>query len=343
MAKEVTLQTLAKKLNISPSLACRALNDKYGVSDEIREQVKKAAEEMHYRPRINTPPQQKKHIFLFLDIALSEIFSHNGIYNTTVSGISWRMNNDEIDVEPFFLQNYEPHELTAIIKERRPCGGISVGRMADAHIQAILDASLPVVLIDNYQHVDQAVDQIRANNFAVGYRTAKHLIQLGHRELAFIGNTDYSISFHDRYEGFLYYINQCNIKNIRFTCPKEDLPSTSHICSDKALLEFLKPANRPTGIMCANDACAFIVAQKAHQLGLKIPEDFSLVGCDAEFVFHREVHLDISTFILYPDSMGTLAAELLLKRIEHPDSPTQYVQLEPKFLPAESSAPPPKR
>ena len=339
MAKEVTLKTLAKKLNISPSLACRALNDRYGVSDEIRELVKKTAEEMNYRPRISSTPSSQKLVFLFLDIALSGIFSAQDIYSNMIDGICQHMNAKSICIEPFFLQNYKPSELIAIIKNRQSCGGISIGRIGQDYIQAIHNAGMPLITVDPYHYYDQPVDSVRANNFAVGYRAAKHLVELGHRDLAFVGNSYYSISFKDRLDGFVYYIKNCGIKNIRWTSIEEELSPTSHICSDEKILDFLHSPDRPSGIMCANDACACVVIHHARTLGLSIPEDFSLVGCDTEQNFQRSMQIKISSFSLYSFSMGVLAAELLLNRIENSNFPTQYLQIEPEFFLGETTAP----
>jgi len=190
-------------------------------------------------------------------------------------------------------------------------------------------------MIDYYYYNDNSIDQVRPNNFTVGYRAAKHLIELGHRNLAFVGNTDYSISFKDRFDGFAYYIKHCGVKNIHWQCVEDD-HFNYHICHDDQIKKMLKASNRPTAIMCANDVIANVIYQHATTLGISIPQELSLVGCD------NAVAWNFTTFDLYPLILGKIGAELLLKRMENPAEPIQYLQIEPQFQEGATTAPPMK-
>lgn len=335
MAKAVTLKTIAKHLNISPSLVSRALNDKYGVSEEVRESVKKAAEELNYIPRLS-PSENKRIVLLLLDIALLDIFKDNGLYTYMLKGLTLRLEQESIRVEPVFIQNYTLNELTTLIKSKRPYGIVSLGAISSSCAQVIISLETPFVMVDAYHYEDNAIDLVRANNFAVGYRAAKHLIELGHRNLAFVGNTCYSLCFQNRLDGFLYYINRCGVKDIQWQCLEENAPK-EHVCSSELLAKMLSDPKRPSAIVCANDNVAVAVYQQANKLGIVIPDELSLVGCDNNMMPNVP---DFATFDLHPFTMGTSTAEYLLKRIADPKSPAQYLQIDPQFRKGTTTAPP---
>lgn len=336
MAKTVTLKTIAEHLNISPSLVCRALNDKYGVSEEMRELVKNTARQLNYISRVSSPSDKaKKVVLLLLDIALSDIFKDHGIYNYILIALTQRLEQEGIRLEPIFIQNYSLVELSTLIESKQPCGIVSISDIDASYVKKIFDFAIPFVMIDAYHYEDIPVDLVRTNNFAIGYRSAKHLIKLGHRNLAFVGNTCYSMSFQNRFDGFLYCIKNCEVPGIRWKCAEDNTPK-HFLCSKEALKNLLESADRPSGIVCGNDYVALQIYEQAKALNIHIPHELSIIGCDN---YEKKNFPKFASFDLRPSTMGTYSAELLLKRMANPAQPALYLQIDPEFIKGETVAP----
>ena len=341
MAKAVTLKTIAERLNISPSLVSRALTDKYGVSDDMRNLVKQTAAELGYTPRI-TPavPGTRRKVLVFIDSGIATILNDTSLYSQIMNGLMMRLQQEDIGIEPIVTQYYRPYEIGQIIQEKKPFGLVLLGDIDDKYFKMMEHLSLPLVMIDNYTYCGNELDIVRANNFAVGHQAAGHLIANGHRNLAFVGNTLYSFSFQDRFDGFLNQIHRSTVNNIRWQCLEDDNPK-HHICDTEILHRVLSSPDRPTAFVCANDSTALELYKAATSLGLSVPEDISLTGCDNNSAeLERIVPKHFTTFSLNTAEIGKAGAELLLERNADPARPARYIQIAAYFIPGETVQPP---
>jgi len=112
----------------------------------------------------------------------------------------------------------------------------------------------------------------------------------------------------------------------------------------KAAKKLLSRKKRPTAIFAANDEMAFGVMNVADAMGIRIPEDLSLVGFDGT-PFSTFVIPSLSTIIRQTDQMAKLGTKKLLALInEGQDAAREFeTMVSPRFLPRESTGPAPKR
>ena len=105
-------------------------------------------------------------------------------------------------------------------------------------------------------------------------------------------------------------------------------------------LHLLRSPTRPTAVIAANDAMAFGVMQSAHQLGLSVPQDLSVVGFDD--MGQAEAWSPALTTVNQPiQEMARLAAKILLEAVEKNSVPTAQVMLDVRLIKRDSTAPPP--
>lgn len=138
----------------------------------------------------------------------------------------------------------------------------------------MIATGIPTVLIDHHHPFIDA-DAILTNNRFAAYIATKHLIDLGHKEIAFIGNIDFSPSYYERMEGYLLALREENIT------PQKNYMFMNVIEENKAVDSCIQSLERiPTGWLCVNDGYGFMVCTSLKNRGLKIPNDASVINFD---------------------------------------------------------------
>jgi LacI family transcriptional regulator len=166
-----------------------------------------------------------------------------------------------------------------------------------------------------------------------------HLVKLGHRDLGFISGPRGNISSQKRHEMFVQALARYKLKLPREMIVEGAFTYESGV---KAARKLLQRERRPTAIFAANDEMAFGVMRVADDLGLKIPDDLSLVGFDGT-LFSSFVIPALSTIRRQTDEMSRLGTQKLLAQIdEGPDAARAFeTMVSPQFVPRESTGPAP--
>ena len=203
-------------------------------------------------------------------------------------------------------------------------------------LREILDRRLPLVLIDKRPPGCDA-DLVTTNSRLGAEQLVSHLLALGHRRIGFVGTAEVS-TVEERRQGY------------RLTMRRHGLlvdPAWMKVSADvyadhgrKAAHELLAlaPDRRPTAVFGVNDPIAETVADVARQLGLRVPEDLSVVGFDAAgFDLNEQPWL--TTYAQPKARIGQQATLLLMARLEDRESPIQTVLLDGQLRVGESTAP----
>lgn len=205
------------------------------------------------------------------------------------------------------------------------------------------EVHFPFVLIDRYVR-DFEADYIVSDNFKGGYQATKHLINLGHKRIAFISNPalGYITSVSDRFSGYKRALEECNIEfdptlvfiyqskigvkypklgeNRNFTEVKRNIA--------EALLSSPYP---PTAAFVIHDFLALELYEHCKQIGLKVGKDLAVVSFDdTEIATHLAVPLTSVRQSFY--NMGETAAEILINKIEGRDEELKKVTLPVRLM-----------
>ena len=169
----------------------------------------------------------------------------------------------------------------------------------------------------------------------------RHLVELGHREISFISGPNKYLSSRKRHESFVQALTSHGLE-----LPDEMVIEGAYTFDSgvKAATEFLSRKRRPTAIFAANDEMAFGVLKVAHQLGVKIPDDLSLVSFDGT-PFSNFAIPSLSTIIRPTGPMATLATQKMLAQLNNGADDAQIFEtmVSPRFVPRESTGPVPDR
>ena len=200
---------------------------------------------------------------------------------------------------------------------------------------AVEDHGIPMLMI-NERYPDMDCPSVRVDDDAGGYMAADYLLERGHRRIAGFFKTD-DLQGVRRMKGF---IRACRDRKlppdassiVRYsTEDREERPQ-------RLLREMLLSEQRPTAIVCYNDQLAVSLLDTIRELGLRIPDDLSMIGYDDSFLATAtEIKL---TTIEHPKSaLGERAANLLVSLLENGERPPDKdVLYAPKLVERQSVA-----
>lgn len=212
---------------------------------------------------------------------------------------------------------------------------------ADAHdpILEILRRELPLVVID--KRVDRCpVDLVCTNNVLGAEMLMRRLLELGHRRIGFIGTQGVS-TVDDRFRGYRLIMERAGV-----ALQENWIEIKAEVYADygrRATLRLLSrpPGERVTAIFCANDPIAETAATTAREIGLKVPEDLSVVGFD-DAGFDSDETPWLTTYAQPKYRIGQQAAYLLMRKLQEPEKLPETILLEGRLIERKSTAPAPR-
>lgn len=152
---------------------------------------------------------------------------------------------------------------------------------------------------------------VHATNYKGAMDAMNYLLSLGHERIAYIGGRPELLSSARRYDGYIDSLKKARLAIDETLITMGDFTTdTGAICAKK--LFSLK--NRPSAIFAGNDQSAIGVYQAAEDLGVRIPEDVSLIGFDN---IPESKYLGLTTIDQYICDMGYIATQMLIKLIKN--------------------------
>lgn len=205
---------------------------------------------------------------------------------------------------------------------------------------------IPLVYIGR-KRINHGVDCVATDNFHIGYTATRHLIELGHKRITHIGYLDYSTG-QDRARGYQQAMEEAQLFPKVVVPEPFDDDSVPPVLNDYSVTVGYQTAlniwnagsnDNPTGVFCFWDMEALGVYTAVRELGLRVPEDVSIISVDDNHAI-RHIEVPISTFALPSEEIGRLGAEILLRRLAGDNSLPHYHLLPARFIPRRSTAKP---
>jgi DNA-binding LacI/PurR family transcriptional regulator len=217
-------------------------------------------------------------------------------------------------------------------------GVIYVGGITESKRNALitdlirLQAALPVVAIS--PPVSGLNCIYLCNDLAdITAQAVRHLQMLGHKRFAYIGGGSQIRSSGERGRGFLEEIEALKL-------PQGDYQHEAGFNPEDGELAVLRlysnttPASRPTALLAFNDMVALGALRQLNRMGLRVPEDVAVIGCDNQF-FSAYTHPPMTTLDLHISEHSRCAVKLLIGEMESPATPFTQVR-EPSLIIRES-------
>lgn len=330
MKKNVTMKDIAERLNVSSVTVSKALNDKDGVSDELKQKIKDLANEMGYR--MNTLAKSMKEGCSYnIGVIIAERYTggFQSFYLNFYQRISQLLEEYEYYGVLHILSGQDEDGLTLprIYHENRVDGFIVLGQVNKGYIKALQNTEIPLIFLDFYdEYLD--MDSVITDNFYGAYEMTNYLMCSGHRDIAFVGNIYATSSIQDRFLGYYKSLLEHRIEL------KEEF-----IISDRdeqgKFIELEFPGQMPTAFVCNCDQVAYLLIKKLKKLGYQVPEDFSVVGFDND-IFATISSPQITTVEVDVEEMASTAVEYILEKIKMDDREYGRVSIKGKIVYRES-------
>ncbi len=311
MGKNITMKDVAKQLGVSTVTVSKALSDREGVSDSVRDMIKQKAEEMGYRYNF-LGKSMKEGMNYNIGILIAEQFMHESafyakMYQMIVKDL---LNFDFFGIlEVVSEEDEREGVLPHILQNNKVDGLIVLGQMRRTYLERISTASIPFIFLD-FSDDYFKVDTIVSDSFYGAYEITNHLINIGHKEIGFVGNINATSSIMDRYVGYYKSLrqNKLEIRDEWIISDRDD-----HGKFTKILL----PSVMPTAFVCNCDEVAYSLILQLKKAGYRIPEDISVVGFD-NYIYATLSDPPITTVEVNVEAMAEAAVNSIMKRIKHP-------------------------
>ncbi len=307
---EITINDIAKELNISPSTVSRALNDNAKISEATKKKVKAVAEDLGYELNLVASSLSKNKTNVigviipnlgsqFFARALSgiqEVARDNG-YNVIISQTNESV-QQEIDV-------------TRVMNSARVDGLVCCLTMETkdvSHFNVFVKKGIPVAMFDRVSYAVPG-PKIVVDNYEAGYVATEHLINLGCKRIAHLAGAMSSKVFEDRTEGFKDALKKYELPLLPQFLLSSDL--TEQDARD-AMRLWMNLAEKPDGIVAASASSGLVIASVAKSMGLSLPEDLSIISLGNERC-NEYVTPSLSAIDMPGYEMGKAAVVQLIK------------------------------
>lgn len=313
-----TLLDIAKKLNISIATVSRALNDRPGVGNDLRQRVIETANELGFVPNMaaRSLVTSRTQTIGFVIHPFDHPFSSDPFYFPILMAIEAELVNQDYHI---MLTSINSDSLTNLrmVEQSRVDGLILAGpNLNPQFVAATLNRDMPVVLIDNRPGYRKA-NIILTDDAGGAYEATTHLAGHGHTRIAHIGGPLEWVSNRHRYNGYRASMRDAGLaQNIR-AIHKE---STTIATGEQAAAELLDGPEPPTAIFAANDSMALGAARAAAARGLSVPGNLALVGFDNISVAEH-FSPPLTTVRIFKEQIGRMAARRILELVNEPDIP----------------------
>jgi DNA-binding LacI/PurR family transcriptional regulator len=268
---------VAARAGVGVATVSRVLNGHASVRPSTRERVVEAIDALHYRPSSLARSLSLQRTMVVA--ALLPWFTNPSAVQR-VRGIVEGLSGSQYDLMVFDIESEDRQRRAFELFDRgdRADGLLVVSTLPpEPEIERIRAAGIPCVLIDA---VHSSFPSIAVDDVAGGEIATKHLVALGHRRVALIGDPPPEFRFdwsRDRTRGYERALASAGIE-LRPDYVREGtrLP---HVARAVAT-ELLSMAERPTAIFAASDTQALGALDAARALGVRIPEELSVIGFD---------------------------------------------------------------
>lgn len=312
----MTIYEIAKLAGVSISTVSRVLNEKSGVREELRKKVEEVIKEQNYKPSIIAQGLTGKTMKM-IGVHMPGI---NSYYTDRIEAINSFCKEKSYGM--MITSNYKNKndleddiDNLRILIEKQVDGIIYFpARITKAHIEALeeINKTIPIVLTDR-DIEDLNIPCVVQDSYNGARKIMKHLIELGHKKIAFISGVYYDKSGNERFRAYKDTLEEAGIIYNEKYCKSGDYSLKSGKKAMKELIDELKE-DLPSAVFAANDYLAAGAIKTLHENGIKIPEEMAITGYD-NMEISEYTEPPITTIDVNQYEIGKQAVEILFKLI----------------------------
>lgn len=340
MKTPVTSFDVARLADVSQSAVSRTFTPGASVSKATRERVLEAARKLGYRPNAHARSLITGRSNI---IGLVLSYLDNLFYPVALERLAKRLQADGFHVLLFITDNNNSDNLIGELLQYNVDGIVLASTTVSSGLaQHCTDANIPVVMFNRVmsQGGTAAVSSVRSDNISGGQEAARYLATAGHRRIAYITGYEESSTSMERERGFREGLAEHGLRVYARAIGNYDFETARQATREL----FSSSEDRPDAVFVASDHMAFAVMDTLrHELGLRIPEDVSVVGFDNVPQAGWESYL-LTTVEQPLDLMVEATINLMQRSLDDEDirPPSENVVLPVRLVVRESAKKPPE-
>lgn len=334
-ATAALIKDVAKRANVSTTTVSHVINKTRFVAEETRNAVWAAIKELHYSPSAVARSLKVNHTKSIGLLATSseaayfaeiiEAVEKNCFQKgyTLILGNAWN--------------NLEKQRAYLSMMAQKRVDGLLV--MCSEYPEPLLSMleeyrHIPMVVMDWGEAKADFTDTVIDNAFAGGYMAGRYLVERGHRDIGVIPGPLERNTGAGRLAGFMKAMEEALINVPDNWIVQGDFEPESGY---HAMQQILSQSHRPTAVFCGGDIMAMGALCAADEMGLRVPQDVSVIGYDN--VRNARYFTPALTTIHQPkDSLGETAFNMLLDRIVNKREESQSIEVHPRLVERRSVA-----
>ncbi|MEW5974259.1 MAG: LacI family DNA-binding transcriptional regulator [Acidobacteriota bacterium] len=301
------IKDIAELAGVSTATVSHVINNTRFVSEPVRQRVLAAIKQANYYPNAHARSLASGRSNT-IGLIISDI--SNPFFPELVKSIEAFATERGYDVI-LANTNYDPKRTADCVRrmiERQVMGvAIMTAEMDFSLIRELAGKNVSVVFLD-LGPVRERMSNINVNYQSGIEQAVRHLVDLGHHRIAFIGGTPALKSARTRRDAFLECMKRIDVFSGKPLIFEGNFTSES---GRRAAAEILRERVLPTAIFAANDLMAIGCMSEVRSAGLRIPDDLSVVGFD-DISFAALTDPPLTTIVLPRAELGSRAVEALL-------------------------------
>ncbi|QEN09551.1 LacI family transcriptional regulator [Oceanispirochaeta crateris] len=332
-----TVRSIAQSAGVSPATVSLVLNDKPGVGEETRILVRKIARDQGYQLPKSTSSAKGSTIRLVKVTKHGHILNrdHNAFISDYIDGLDReaRLNGYTLEVQS--VEGLDLEHLKEDLEQSSLSGALVLAtELSPEDILSFQNIRLPLVFLDG-THPDAPFDFVDMDNEGAVFSVIRALVEGGHRRIGLVKSSVETRNFRAReasyYDALSAYgleINQNWIYEVDSNYEKAGLDMEQYLRRGQSL---------PTALFCVCDIIAMGCMKAIQKVGMKVPEDLSIVGFD-DLPSSQRTDPPLSSVKVCKERIGRRAFQLLKRRIDDAALPYEKVYIGTELVLRESQS-----
>jgi LacI family transcriptional regulator len=329
-----TIDTIAAEVGVSVATVSRVLNGGADVAAETRARIEASLDRHQYRRRYKRQPARTDQLDLVFH-AFGSAWAMEIIVGVEDAAAAAKV---DVVLSQLGGRHRPPQEWLKGVLARQPIGVLFVlSNPTQTQQQQLRSRAIPFVVIDTDGNAPSTVPTVGSNNWNGGLVATRHLLELGHRRIGVISGPQDMLCGRARVAGFRSAHDEAEV------APDPELIRYGAFRAASGYqygIELLSRTDRPTAIFAGSDIQATGVLRAAWKLGLRVPDDLSVVGYDNLSLSAWSAPA-LTTVDQQLPQMAVLATRLLIDLARGVEPATTRVDLATELIVRESTAPPP--
>ncbi|WP_226667948.1 LacI family DNA-binding transcriptional regulator [Metabacillus litoralis] len=329
----VTIKDVAKLANVAPSTVSRVIANSSRISEQTKKRVREVMEELGYHPNLQARSLAAKSTQAIGVIMPNSAYYafQNPFFPEVLRGISTSSHDNKygIYLSTGSTEDEIYHEVTSMVLGRRVDGVILLySRINDKTMRFLQKSDFPFVVVGRPDEDEERVSYVDNDNIHITKQVTNYLINLGHRNIAFVGGSTNFVVTIDRLNGYKLALKDAGIPfNDEYMVHEDFIKENGR----EAIASLMNLSDPPTALVTQDDLIAYEMISHLEDMNIRVPEDISIVSFNNLMLSeHSKPPLTSVDICIY--QLGYEATKCLLEKISIPDTLPKRITIPTKFI-----------